>query len=285
MLRLREDRTRAAKSVDSLILQKLLVHLSSSKCLPGITLGSTLLPHKSLLSVYQARFLHSECFCTENWNVQVKHKSTFSCAPAGVAFWGMRRRICLSWQEVVKKEDWVKEQGRKSWATAPPRRARCTVGKVHCFPRPRILWGFVLPHRMQETLCLNQCLQKTCISGLGCRKLLQAEWIHIEFPLTWFQGPCSVSEGLDVFMIMSHNRLRFSFTCVSFCLGLLWCFLNSTLMSQHLTPIHAELVIRHLKKVVCIYSVHVQAQWCHCCYWLVWIYCVCVSQWFRFPPC
>lgn len=174
------------------------------------------------------------------------------------------------------KEDWVKEQGRKSWATAPPRRARCTVGKVHYFPRPRILWGFVLPHRMQETLCLNQCLQKTCISGLGCRKLLQAEWIHIEFPLTWFQGPCSVSEGLDVFMIMSHNRLCFSFTCVSFCLGLLWCFLNSTLMSQHLTPIHAELVIRHLKKVVCIYSVHVQAQWCHCCYWLVWIYCVCV---------
>lgn len=116
MLRLREDRTRAAKSVDSLILQKLLVHLSSSKCLPGITLGSTLLPHKSLLSVYQARFLHSECFCTENWNVQVKHKSAFSCAPAGVAFWGMCRRICLSWQEVVKKEErrtgWKNKGGR-----------------------------------------------------------------------------------------------------------------------------------------------------------------------------
>lgn len=59
---------------------------------------------------------------------------------------------------------------------------------------------------MQETLRLDLGLQRPVTWVLGVEARMQAEWIHIVFSVTWLQGQCGISERLDVFTIMSHNR-------------------------------------------------------------------------------
>lgn len=74
------------------------------------------------------------------------------------------------------------------------------------------------------------------------------------YRVTWIQGQCSVSEGLDVFVIMSHNRPLggVSHSHVFCFFGSVVVFFSIVLMSQHLAPVHVELVIQHLKKL-CVF--------------------------------